>query len=243
MKIPWIIPDGLKKWRPEISFIRRDKTAVLAVESLIEKSRFEWSFLVMCALSGLLATLGILLNDVAILISAMVLAPLLTPLLALAAGIALSHRRLIFYALKTIIGSIIVVVSLSALFVYFLIWREVDFDLSVPAARFLQLNELFFMAAFISGFSAVYAWLRAREASNLIGVMIAVSLIPFVSFLGVLLGMGHFEQALVFIAPLGFNLSCIVMGALLAFVLLGFSREKQRVEKRIDKDIEAEHYG
>ena len=76
--------------------------------------------------------------------------------------------------------------------------------------------------------------------ANLIGVMIAVSLIPFVSFLGVLIGVGDTSKAWAFIAPLSFNLVCIISGALLAFVLLGFSREKYRVEKQIDKDIKAE---
>ena len=220
--------------------LRQDKLALIAVEKLIERSRFEWSFLEMCALSGLIATLGILLNDIAILISAMVLAPLLNPLLALSAGIALSHPRLIFYAFKTILGSIIVVVGLSSFVVAIFVRKGYGFDLSEMSVRFLDLHPLFFFTAFVSGFSAVYAWLRAHEASNLIGVMIAVSLIPFVSFFGVLVGFQAWEKALIFLPTLLFDLLCIIMGALLAFVLLGFSRQRSRVGKRIDKDIKAE---
>lgn len=212
--------------------LHRDKKTKEAVQKLIDKSRLETSFFVMCGLSGILAALGILLNDIPILISAMVLAPLLNTILAFAAGIALFNKTLVFYAAKNFFGSMIFIILVTALFTKILLLEGNTFDISSFSQKFSNVNTLFFFAAFVSGFSGVYSWLRAKDLSNLIGVAIAVSLIPFVSFFGVLLGMGLFAVIQEFILPFFINLFSIILGSLTAFILLGFSR------KRDDSDIE-----
>lgn len=216
-------------------YVRRNSSAHQAVETLITNSRLECSFFVMCGLSGLLATTGILLNDVAILIAAMVLAPLLNPVLAIAAGISMMNRHLITYALKSFVGSVVFVILLSALMVY--IWDKQGyvFDISQFEHRFSELNHVLFTAAFISGFSGVYAWLRAANLSNLIGVAIAVSLIPFVSFFGVLLGLCQFEQLAVYLTTFLINIFTIIAGATTAFIFLGLSVTPEEVALEIEK--------
>ncbi len=203
----------------------KEKKTKEAVKRLIEKSRLETSFFVMCGLSGILASLGILLNDIPILISAMVLAPLLNTILAFAAGIALFNKTLVFYAAKSFFGSMLFIILITAIFTKILLLDGNIFDISSFSQKFSNINTLFFFAAFVSGFSGVYSWLRAKDLSNLIGVAIAVSLIPFVSFFGVLLGMQQFLAIQAFILPFFINLFSIILGALLAFVLLGFSRK------------------
>lgn len=69
-----------------------------AADQLIQGSRLKSEYFVMCLLSGLIATLGILLNDIPLLIAAMVLAPLLNPVLSFAAGVSLLNARLTIYA-------------------------------------------------------------------------------------------------------------------------------------------------
>lgn len=240
LKIPnplFSLKEKGKLWR--IFGLHRQRETKMAVEKLIEKSRLEVSFFVMCGLSGLLASLGILLNDIPILISAMVLAPLLNPVLAFAAGISLFNQKLVFYAAKSFFGSMLFVIFISALFTKFLLLDHQDFDLTFFAQKFANINMLFFFAAFISGFSGVYAWLRAKDTSNLIGVAIAVSLIPFVSFFGVLLGMGEFVAIKNLIFPFVWNLFSIISGALAAFLLLGFSK-KIDIDDEIEQQIENE---
>jgi|GEM_PF-7028179 len=197
------------KWVPTIH-IRRDKTARLAVDKLMETSKLEPSFFVMSGLSGALATLGILLNDTAILIAAMVLAPLLNPLLACAAGVSILNRRLIAYALKTFLGSMVFVILVSATLVYALTHLGHSFDISDFAEKFKRFDSLLFLAAFISGFAGVYAWLKATHLTNLVGVAIAVSLIPFVSFFGVLLGLQEFSLIHDYWRPFSINLATII---------------------------------
>ena len=220
-------------------YFHRNKKAQEAIERLIDNSRLEVSFFVMCGLSGCLATLGILLNDVPILISAMVLAPLLNPVLAFAAGLSLREKKLIYYALKSLLGSILFVIILSFLLVKYLLYQGFSFDLSIFIEKFSNFNYLLFLAAFTSGFSGVYSWLRAKNASSLIGVAIAVSLIPFVSFLGILLGMGQLSSLYSLFPVFAANLLTIIAGATFAFLILGFSQKKSEISVNLTASSES----
>lgn len=225
------------KWWEKLPF-KRDKRAREAVDQLMESSRLEASFFVMSGLSAILATLGILLNDIPILIAAMVLAPLLNPVLACAAGLAINNKTLVCYALKSFIGSVVFVILVSATLVLLLDNIGYDFDISPYSEKFRRFDHLLFLAAFISGFAGVYSWLKATNTSNLVGVAIAVSLIPFVSFFGVLLGLQEFEIINHYWQPFAINLATILVGATSAFLMLGFSRQKKSLDQEVEQNKE-----
>jgi uncharacterized hydrophobic protein (TIGR00271 family) len=225
------------KWWEKLPF-KRDKQSREAVDKLMENSKLELSFFVMSGLSAILATLGILLNDIPILIAAMVLAPLLNPVLACAAGFAINNKTLVWYALKSFIGSVVFVILVSAALVFILDNIGYDFDISLFADKFRRFDHLLFLAAFVSGFAGVYSWLKATNSSNLVGVAIAVSLIPFVSFFGVLLGLQEFGMINNYWQPFVINLLTILIGATSAFLLLGFSRQKKSLDQEVEQNKE-----
>lgn len=225
------------RWWPHISF-KRDKRAREAVDQLMESSRLEPSFFVMSGLSAILATLGILLNDIPILIAAMVLAPLLNPVLACAAGFAINNKTLVWYALKSFIGSVVFVILVSAALVFVLNNLGHEFDITLFADKFKRFDQLLFLAAFVSGFAGVYSWLKATNSSNLVGVAIAVSLIPFVSFFGILLGLQEFALMNHYWQPFTINLITILVGATSAFLMLGFSRKKKVLDHEVEQKKE-----
>ncbi len=240
MKIPFFTKDwslkgfikipNIRVWRENLE---RDKSAQEAADSLIQNSRLRGEYFVMCGLSSLLATLGIILNDTAILIAAMVLAPILNPVLALAAGVSLFHRRLIFYALKSFFGGVLCVIFVSAVFVKLLLVAGHSIDILMFSEKFRQYNPFLLIAAFVSGFSGVYAWLRPMGGQlHLIGVAIAVSLIPFVSFFGILLGMGLYLDLQEYAMSFTLNLLLIILGSVLAFLGLGFHRVKKEITEQ-----------
>lgn len=222
------------RWWAYLPF-KRNKAAREAVDKLMESSRLEPSFFVMSGLSAILATLGILLNDIPILIAAMVLAPLLNPVLACAAGFAINNKTLVWYALKSFVGSVIFVILVSATLVYTLVSMGYVFDISNYIEKFRRFDHLLFLAAFVSGFAGVYSWLKATNASNLVGVAIAVSLIPFVSFFGVLLGLKEFSLIHAYWQPFVINLITILVGATSAFLWLGFSRQKKVLDHEVEQ--------
>jgi hypothetical protein len=132
-------------WRQEIE---ESKSAKAAADQLIDNSRLRGQYFVMCSLSGLLATLGIILNDTAILIAAMVLAPILNPVLALAAGLSLFHRKLTLYAVKGFFGGVFFVILVSALFVKTLVFFGYTIDITTFSEKFREYNPFLLIAAF-----------------------------------------------------------------------------------------------
>lgn len=202
-----------------------------AADQLIQGSRLKSEYFVMCLLSGLIATLGILLNDIPLLIAAMVLAPLLNPVLSFAAGVSLLNARLTIYAATSFFGGILFVVVISALFVKLLLLFGNTLDIQEFTIRFQRYDVFLLLSAFLSGFAAVYSWLRPINQLNLIGIAIAVSLIPGVSFFGVLLGIGNIDRIQDFLFAFASNLFCLIFGAVIAFLLLGFRRVREEIQQ------------
>lgn len=224
----------IKWWKP--LSLKREASSVKAVDQLMDNSRLELSFFVMCGLSGILATLGLLIDDQSVLIAAMILAPLLNPILALAAGLTIMNPRLIIYALKSLFGGLAFVILVTTLLVKYLALLEYDIDITGPLQKFGQLDHYLFLIAFISGFSGVYSWLKATNASNFVGVAIAVSLVPFVSFFGILIGLERYSEISWYLVTFTVNIFSITLGALLAFIILGFSRHKKEILAQVEKN-------
>jgi uncharacterized hydrophobic protein (TIGR00271 family) len=208
-----------------------------ASEELISSSRLKPRFFVMCLLSGLMATLGILLNDTVTLIAAMVLAPLLNPILAIAAGVVLGHKKLIWYATKSFFGGFFTIVVTTAVFIQWILWLGYEVEIDYFIQKFSAPETVFFLmlASFVTGFAAIYAWLRPTSNLNLVGIAIAASLVPFISFFGVLLGLQKFlilnDSAVLF----GFNLLTLILGAVVAFLCLGFQENGNHITQEIAK--------
>lgn len=219
------------RWREHI---HENKIIKNAVENLILNSKLEAKFFVMAIISGLMATIGILMEDVVILIAAMVLAPLLNPILAFAAGIVLGHMKLIWYATKGFFGGFLAIILVVAGFIRGLAYLNYDINIAHFFAKFESETStlLLIIAAFLSGFAGVYSWLKSNgNGLNLVGVAIAVALIPLVSALGILLGLAKISAMGYLAGWFGFNLLSLILGAITAFVILGFRHPKEQINK------------
>ena len=75
-------------------------------QAVAGEAQLDQTYLVFVTLSTIVAALGMLGNSVAVVVGAMVIAPLLGPNLALAVGVALGDRPLILQALKTGIAGV-----------------------------------------------------------------------------------------------------------------------------------------
>lgn len=229
-------------WRNWRESMHENNIVKQSLEELIQSSSLGPRFFVMSIISGLMAMTGILLNDIVILIGSMVLAPFLNPILALAAGIVLGHFRLIWHALKGFIGGFMVVIAIIAGAVRLLFQAGHEIEIATFLEKFSDEKSIFLiaMAAVLSGFAAVYAWVRSENNANIVGVAIAVSLIPLISFLGILIGVARFDLFPRFAGFLAMNLAGIVGGSVLAFISMRFTHSKSRISqhiKRTEKDV------
>ena len=174
------------------------------------------SFSVMILLSAVVAAFGLAHDDVAVLIGAMVIAPLLGPNMALALATTLGDKELARKALQADLLGIGLAVALSLG-----IGLLFGADPTVPAlaARATpQVDSL--LLALASGTAGAFA-LTGGSGGTLIGVMVAVALMPPLVTFGMLLGANHpgpaFGALLLFLV----NLISVNLAGVATFLLRG----------------------
>src|SRR5690606_25235967 len=166
------------------------------------------TFLTLTFLSAIVASIGLLKDNVAVIIGAMVIAPLLGPNLAFALGTALGDRALMQKAMTTNVTGVALTVLLGV--VIGLMWTE-GFD----APELLNRTKVGYdgiALALASGAAAVLS-LVAGVSSALVGVMVAVALMPPAVAIGIMLGAGNPEGALGAAVLLGVNVVCVNLAA------------------------------
>lgn len=160
--INWIIhPDGLND--PDTLLKERVNAAKPSLE-----------FFVLLITSSVIATIGLIENSAAVVIGAMIIAPLMDPIISLAFAIANRNIRLAIQSTSLIIlGSAVVVVISS------LVYKSLNIDYvdeEITSRVFPDLRDLFIAVA--AGAAGAFAHGRHKLAGSLAGVAIAVALVP-----------------------------------------------------------------
>lgn len=183
-------------------------------EDLVEASRLTTVYAVMVILSTVVAAIGLIRSDVAIIIGAMVIAPLLGPNVALSLACTLGDPDLAQRSLKTIGAGIIL-----AFIVSFILGATLKFDPST--------HELVMRTS--AGFGDIIIALAAGAAGSLafttgvpavlVGVMVAVALLPPLTATGLLAGADHWVAAGGAFTLLITNITCINLAAVATFLI------------------------
>lgn len=189
-----------------------------------------WTQLMMVLLSTTIAAIGVLRDNQAVVIGAMVIAPLLQPNMALAVATTLGDRR---FALQTLlVGFSGIGLSLGfAILIGLLV--PVDLNSSEIACR-LRVDWPDGILAFASGTAGALS-LTMEERSSLVGVMVAVALLPPLVVLGLLIGAGHWALALGTALLVGTNIICVNLAAVTTFVVQDLRPESWQAEAAADR--------
>lgn len=186
-----------------------------------DRSRhFAWRFSTLMGLSVCLATLGLLADSPAVIIGAMVVAPLMGPVLGVAASIMMGWpARAVRQSLIVIAGAA-GAVALGAL-----ISGMVPGDFAAPPSELLartKPNVLDLAVAMVAGTVGAYTLVRREAAEAMAGAGIAVALVPPLATIGIALESGRFDMAfgasLLFLA----NVVGVVFSGALTFLFGGF---------------------
>lgn len=204
------------------------------VESLAERSRWSMNFGVMLGCSVLIAGLGLLQNSVAIIIGAMLVAPLMTPLIGTGLAVAQGNFLLLGEATRTMFIACLVSLALGVALRLVTPGHELTPEVSLRGAP----NILDLAIAFLAGIAAGYAIARPKLSGALPGVAISVALVPPLAAGGIALGsadwMIAFGALLLFVT----NLVAIVLGSALVFRLHGITTsDAQRTRSAQTKRI------
>lgn len=187
--------------------------------SLKESARPSSVFIVLMVLSTLLATTGLFQSSAPVIIGAMILAPLMAPIVSLSMGIVRGENQLIGNSTKTLIYGIATALLFSCIYTYMMPLSELTQEMRGR----LNPNILDLMVAVISGIAGAYANSKSEVAKSLAGVAIAVALVPPLSVTGIGIGWGDLDiiygSFLLFIT----NLVGITLAASLTFLVLGYA--------------------
>ena len=175
-----------------------------------------WTYLYLVGLSTVVAAIGLLADYTAVVIGAMVIAPLLGPNLALSLGAALGDRMLIVHAIRTLIAGLVLVLVISAALgaVY------PPETASVELMSRVDVNMASVVLALASGAAAVLS-LTTGLSAGLVGVMVAVALLPPAAATGLFLGAGVFHLAISAALLLAVNIVSVNLAAQLVFMARG----------------------
>jgi len=171
--------------------IEQPKDLATINRTLWKASVPSFSFYFMLGLSGLVATLGLLANSVAIIIGAMIIAPLMGPIIGIAYAMVMANRRLLRRSSLTIFKGIILTIVTSWLAAEMVGLTSINSEiLSRTNPTLLDLA-----IALAAGAAGAFANSRRRIADALPGVAIAVALVPPLSVVGI--GLANNRQDLI----------------------------------------------
>jgi len=183
----------------------------------VEKgARTDSNYLLLVFLSTIVAAVGLIEDNVAVVIGAMVIAPLLGPNIALALATALGDLSLARRSLKSNLLGLGLAVATSLLIG--LLWPS-----DMASEQLLSRTEVDLAdigLALASGAAAVLS-LTTGLSSALVGVMVAVALLPPTATFGILIGSGHDTLAWGAAFLLLTNIVCVALAANTVFFLKG----------------------
>ena len=220
--------DALYGMLPTLS--RQEQVAVY--KQVRRGARPDVDFFIMMGLSAVIATYGLLQNSSAVIIGAMLVAPLFTPILALSLSIVRGDIRLLRLAVESALKGIALAIGLSILLTALSPLRSVTRE--IVARTHPNLFDL--AVALASGIAGAYAVARKDVASALPGVAIAAALVPPLGVIGVGLAVGDpgiaWGGSVLFIT----NLIAITLAGSVTLLLLGFrptARAKREARLRL----------
>ncbi len=187
-------------------------------------------YIVLIVLSSIVASIGILKDNVAIIIGAMVIAPLLGPNMALALGTTLGDADLIIRALK---ANLVGIVTTLALSIVIGIIFSVDPAIGELSSR-TQVGLGDIAIALAAGVAGTLSFTRGLP-SALIGVMVAVALLPPTVTVGMLIGSNNMSLVPGAVQLVLVNIICVNLAGVTTFFFKGVRPRTWWESKKAEK--------
>lgn len=162
---------------------RKSVIGTIDQRAVIEKRRAECNlsarYMFMTAMSGGIAILGLLLSSPAVVIGAMLLSPLMDPIMGLGFALAIGDYHWLRKSAVSLVWGTLMAVGLCAMVVFFSPLQELTSEI---AAR-TRPNLFDLLVALFSALAGAYAMIRGREGT-IVGVAIATALMPPLAVIG-----------------------------------------------------------
>jgi uncharacterized hydrophobic protein (TIGR00271 family) len=187
--------------------------------ALRDDARLDSIYIVLMVLSTMLATVGLYLDSASVIIGAMLLAPLMAPIISLSMSMLRYDQRLLRQSLKKVVVGILVALGVAFLLAVLSPYQPLTGEMQGR----LSPSILDLVVAIVAGVAGAYTKSHREILQSLAGVAIAVALVPPLAVAGI--GLGRFDLVFFINAFLLFvtNLIGIVLAAIVTFRVLGYS--------------------
>jgi len=196
-------------------------------DELSSASHPDFDFFFMVGLSAIIATFGLLLNNVAVIIGAMLVAPLLSPVLSLSLGAIYGDFYLFARALEAEVKGILLAIIVATMLTLLAPGAESTYEILIRTSP----TPFDLIVALAAGAAGAYAFSKERLSATLPGIAIATAVLPPLATIGIGLGLHRFDIAggaiLLFLA----NLIAIVVASAIIFWLLGFGPRFSKIQE------------
>jgi uncharacterized hydrophobic protein (TIGR00341 family) len=183
---------------------------------ILDSTKLTKAYLMMAALSAIVAAFGLLRDSLAVVIGAMVIAPVLGPNVALALATTLGDSELVKKASRAILFGILFAFAPALFLGYFL---PVDPSIKEIATR-TEVSLMDIAVALAAGCAGALSFTTGIPAA-IIGVMVAVALLPPLVTSGLLFGSANTGMAIGAFHLLATNLICINLAGVVTFLVQG----------------------
>jgi uncharacterized hydrophobic protein (TIGR00271 family) len=216
------------KWIRSIPRLTIEERRII-IADVQNDSKANFDYMILVALSSSIATLGLLSNSPAVIIGAMVVAPLMSPILAIGLATTTGAKKLLKDALLTLLVGALLSIVISVLLTW--INDELPFislhQIPEEVLSRTRSSPVDLTIAIAGGLAAAYAITRPKLSAALPGVAIATALMPLVCSIGIGLALKNWQVAsgagLLFLT----NAVAIAFASGLVFLTRGFSKEQR----------------
>lgn len=204
------------------------------IEKLVTEASPRRTFMLMIIISSVIAALGLLNESTSVVIGAMLVAPLLWPILGIGMGIVVGDLNMIRLSLM----SIIIAVGISIVTAMLITFQYIPLGTD---NLFLQQSDFGFMipVAIASGIAAALAISFEEIGESIPGIAVSVALIPPLVTVGIGLGGTDWGIMRSSLELFSLNLVGIILASMLVFYLLGFRKYARTLRTAIKKEEKA----
>lgn len=212
----------LRHWSESVAPAMEREERIELSQDLQSGSQPNLEFLGLISASAMLASFGLLQNSASVIIGAMLIAPLMTPILGAGLALTQGNRPLFQSAVWTIVLGFFGALGASFLFGWlYLLFHDPTVSSEMWAR--CRPSPLDFCVGLVGGVAASYARTRSHLSSALAGAAIAAALVPPIATAGLQLAFwqwGETEKGIPIVGPLllvSVNVLTIMIGS--SFVL------------------------
>jgi uncharacterized hydrophobic protein (TIGR00271 family) len=233
-------------WRVRLQFLWRRLVRPIGLErraevqvQLRDSSDPDFDYFLLVVMSSIIATLGLLIDSPATIIGAMLVAPLMSPIIGLGLASITGDSRLLTNAASSLVRGAVLAILIAFILTWFNRFLPFIPFTGLPAEVLARTrpSPIDLTIALAGGLAAAFALVMPDISAALPGVAIATALMPPLCTIGIGLARGELAVAggatLLFIT----NAVTIAFAATLVFFALGFVPRARNGDSRLPRSL------